>query len=146
MQNWLYQGNPILFIDQFPEGSIGFIYKIINKETDGFYIGKKNLYSTRNIALGKKELAAITDKRRSKKKKVIKESDWLTYHGSEPSLKKDIEFYGSDNFHREILHICFNKKSLTYQEIRYQILNSCLEDEYSYNSNIIGKFFIKDAE
>lgn len=146
MKNWLYNGEEITDISQLGEGAIGFIYKItsvIGKQK--FYIGKKSLLSTRNIPLGKKALAERTDKRLSKKKKVVKESDWKTYCGSESTLKEDIINYGDEYFHREILHICDSKKSLTYQEIRYQILNQCLESGNSYNSNIIGKFFRSDA-
>ena len=105
MHNWLYNGEYITDIDQLPSDAIGFIYLIRHEKTGKFYIGKKNLQSTRNIPLGKKALAERTDKRLSKKKKVIKESDWKTYMGSEPTLKEDIKTHGDEHFHREILHI-----------------------------------------
>lgn len=146
MNNWYYEGEQITDISQIPDEAIGFIYKIVNGETGKFYVGKKNLYSTRNIKLGKKALAAREDKRLSKKKKIVKESDWKTYFGSEPVLKEEIENDGDKYFHRTILHFCNSKKSLTYQEIRYQILSGCLESQISYNSNISGKFFRSDAK
>lgn len=146
MKPWNHEAIEISDINQMPEGTIGFIYAIINIATDKFYIGKKNIHSTRNIPLGKKALAERTDKRLSKKKKVIKESDWKTYMGSEPTLKEDIKTYGDDNFLRGILCFCSSKKSLTYQEIRYQILGGCLEKDNCYNSNILGKFFRSDAK
>lgn len=146
MKSWNHEEIEISDINQMPEGTIGFIYVIMNEKTNKFYIGKKNIYSTRNIALGKKALAERTDKRSSKKKKVIKESDWKTYMGSEPTLKEDIKIYGDSNFLRGILHFCSNKKSLTYQELRYQIIADCLNRDDCYNSNILGKFFREDTK
>lgn len=145
MNEWVYSKERIIDIDQFPSGSIGFIYRISNDNTGRYYIGKKNLYSDRNIPLGKKALAERTDKRASKKKKVRKESDWKTYYGSEPILKGDIDILGYEPFSREILQICSSKKSLTYQEIRHQIFQGVLENDKAYNSNILGKFFWQDA-
>lgn len=145
MQNWTYKGVEFANIDQFPDETIGFIYMITNKSTGKFYVGKKNIHSTRTKSLTKKELALLTDKRSSKKKKVIAESDWKTYMGSDIELKKDINTYGTHHFQREILHICDNKASLTYQEVRYQILNGVLESDNSYNAQILGKFWRKSA-
>jgi hypothetical protein len=146
MKNWFYNDEEIVDISQFPEDAFGFIYVIVNNLNNKFYVGKKNLFSERNIKLGKRELAALTDKRLSKKKKVKKESDWKSYWGSEEELKKDIKEHGYDNLSRRILYISGNKASLTYQELRHQILLECLESENSYNKNILGKFFKKVAE
>jgi hypothetical protein len=141
MNNWSYLDKEITELSQLPEGAYGFIYKIQNIMNGKFYIGKKNLHSERNIKLGKKALAARTDKRASKKKKVIKESDWKIYHGSEEDLQKDIETYGHDSICRTILHICYSKTALTYQEVKWQMITECLETELSYNKNILGKFY-----
>lgn len=133
-------------ISQFPDGTIGFIYQIVNEATGKFYIGKKSLQSTRTKALTKKELATLTDKRMSKKRKVSKESDWKTYMGSNEALKKDIIVYGQDNFSRSILHFCDHKASLTYQELRYQILYAVLESDNCYNDCCLGKFYRSAAK
>jgi len=145
MKNWIYKDKEILDINQFPSGSYGFIYRIDVDETSKFYIGKKNLYSNLNVKLGKKALASLTDKRLSKKKKVTKESDWKTYFGSEAVLKEDIKKYGYNNIQRTILHISDNKASLTYQEVRHQILLGCLESDTCYNGQVLGKFWKKVA-
>lgn len=140
---WHYKNQKITDISQLPDGSLGFIYRIINTETRKWYVGKKNLHSTRNIKLGKRALAAREDKRSSKKKTVIKESDWKMYYGSEPELLKDIEVQGHRYFYREILCICHTKADLTYEELRHQILLGCLESDNCYNNNIAGRYFRK---
>jgi hypothetical protein len=100
------------------------------------------------VKLGKRELAAIAEEKRPgkkpSKKKVIKESDWINYYGSEPELKKNIQLLGDYNFVREIIHIAFSKKELTYSEIKYQMIEEVLEKENTYNSNIEGRYFKKD--
>jgi len=144
MYNWKHKEREINSIEDFPEGVKSFIY-LITRISDGkFYIGKKNLYTERTKSLTKKELLEHTDKRKSKKKKVVAESDWKTYHGSEITLKEDVKKLGPDAFTREILHFCTNKKQTTYQEVRYQIEYKCLESDNSYNGQILGKFWRKD--
>lgn len=143
MENWIYNGIEITDKAQLPEGVIGFIYKITGKTSGKYYIGKKSIHSVRKKPLTKKELATLEDKRSSKKKTVVKESDWKTYMGSEEDLKKDIKSLGEDYFYREILHFCCNKTALTYQEVRYQILFGVLESDNCYNRNILGKFYKK---
>lgn len=139
---WHYRyGEPITEIFQFPEDAHGFVYRITNTRTGKWYVGKKNLYSTRNIKLGKKALAAREDKRASKRKVVVTESDWKTYYGSEPGLLKDIQTDGHGAFRRDILCICFTKAELTYEELRQQIILGCLESDNCYNGNLLGKFF-----
>lgn len=143
MKPWMFMGSEMTSMDKFPEGTIGFVYQITNMTTNKFYIGKKNLIHTRTKALTKKELAEITDKRKSKKKKVVTESDWLTYCGSNDELKKDIKTYGSDCIRREILCLSSDKADLTYREVKYQFEYNVLEVDYTYNNNILGKFWRK---
>jgi hypothetical protein len=138
---WIYDKETITDISQVPQGAIGFIYLLTNIETGKFYIGKKNLYTERTKHLGKKELEARSDKRQSKKKKVIKESDWLNYNSSNELINKEIE--QGELFSKEIIEFCYNKKQLTYYEVYYQFKYDVLR-ENSYNSNIQGKFFKKD--
>lgn len=123
----------------------GFIYKITNLTTNKFYIGKKNFKSKRNKPLTKKELSEQTDKRKSKKKLVITESDWRTYWGSNKELLKDVKELGEDKFDRQILKLCKTKKALTYFEVHFQCKYECLvSPQFSYNDNILGKFYPKD--
>jgi serine/threonine protein kinase len=47
-------------LEDFPEGTFGFVYKVKNKSNGKIYIGKKVLYFNRKKKLTKKELAEIT--------------------------------------------------------------------------------------
>lgn len=142
---WLYKDQVINDISEFPENTYGFIYKITRTSDGKFYVGRKNLYSERTKALTKKELSEHTGKgKKPTKKKVVSESDWQTYYGSNTNLKADMKEQGKDVFKREILHLCTHKKQMTYQEIRYQILEGCLESDNCYVDNVLGKFWRKD--
>jgi Putative endonuclease segE, GIY-YIG domain len=142
---WFYKGQVIKEISEFPENTYGFIYKITRIDDGKFYVGRKNLYSERTKALTKKELAEHTGKgKKPTKKKVTAESDWKDYYGSEASLKLEVKQLGKGAFKREIIYLCTHKKQMTYQELRHQILQGCLESDNCYNGNILGKFWKKD--
>lgn len=142
---WFYKGQVINDISEFPEGTYGFIYKITRISDGKFYVGRKNLHSERTKLLTKKELAEHTGKgKKPTKKKVVSESDWKAYYGSNSVLKADIKEVGKEAFKREILHLCTHKKQMTYQELRYQILEGCLESSNCYVDCILGKFWQKD--
>jgi hypothetical protein len=145
MYNWFYKEEEIDDISKFPEGTVAFVYKITRLSDGKFYVGKKSLYSNRTKPLTKKELAEQTDKRKSKKKKVTSESDWKTYYGSDIALKEAVKKEGPECFKREILVFCTNKKQASYQEVRHQILNDCLESNNCWNGQILGKFWRKDV-
>lgn len=142
---WLYKDKVIGDISEFPENTYGFIYKITKISDGKFYVGRKNLYSERTKPLTKKELSEHTGKgKKPTKKKVVSESDWSIYYGSNSTLKSDVKEFGKEAFKREILHLCSHKKQMTYQELRHQILEGCLESSNSYVDNILGKFWRKD--
>ena len=54
--NWLYFKKQINTIDQFPENTFGFIYKISNVDTNKVYIGKKSLYHNKKHNAGRDHL------------------------------------------------------------------------------------------
>lgn len=148
MNNWFWYENmgikQFTTIEDFPENSFGFIYKITNQITGKFYIGKKSLYHNIKKKLTKKELAEQTGPgRKSTTKRVQKESDWITYWGSNKEILEEIKIKGNLAFQREILKIVNTKKELTYWEIAYQCQYNVLLID-SYNDNILGKFFKKD--
>lgn len=149
MKNWFYNGplGVILEyknIEDFEKDCIGFIYKITNITNNKIYIGKKSLYSNINKKLTKKEISEYTGPGRKPTKKLVKsESNWKVYNGSSKELLNDIKEIGIDNFDREILYFCKNKKQLTYYELHYQILYNVIGID-SYNDNILGKFYRKD--
>ena len=154
---WTYQGRVITSIKDMPEGTYGFIYEVIYKPTDVRYIGKKVLYFERNKRLGKKALKALQEERSKQglrgrtpaKQKVISESDWKDYFGSQKEIlilsKKD---NSSRNWEKRILQYVPTKKLLTYYETKYLFKNGILEDKYGahINDNILGKFFRKDFD
>ena len=119
---WIFQGTEV---DTPPEGMLGFVYRIINKTTGQFYIGRKNVISTSK----KPPLAG-----ERKKQIVTKESDWKHYWSSSKTLQADIETIGKDNFQREILEWCANISVLQYVEQREIFKHNCMICEMSYNS------------
>ena len=153
MPNWFYETKDrdelnvkyLNSVSDFPEGTFGFIYQIVNLETYQFYIGKKFLYHNKKKKLTKKELAEQSGPgRRATTKVVQEESDWKTYWGSCKELQADIKKLGIDKFERQVLYFAKDKKELTYFEIKHQVLEEVLFTPLSYNDNILGKFFKKD--
>ena len=154
---WSYQGRVITSIKDMPEGTYGFIYEVVYKPTDTRYIGKKVLYFERNKRLGKKALEALKEERAEKglrgrvplKQKVVTESDWMSYFGSQKEiLALSKEDNTGKNWEKRILQFVSSKKLLTYYETKYLFKNGILEDKHSthINDNILGKFFRKDFD
>jgi hypothetical protein len=145
--SWRYKGDYITELRDMPENVFGFIYKITNSETGEYYIGKKQVVSVRKRNFGKKEIAALEDKRVKKYEMVTKESDWKDYRSSNDKVKSWFKTEeGSSKCGLEILRFCTNKKSLTYYELQEQFAHDVLADELSLNDNLLGKFFRKDLE
>ena len=150
---WLYKDTVVDSIEDMPEGSYGFIYEVTHIPTNRKYIGKKVLYFERNVRLGKRELQALKEERKAKgiggrapsKKKVVKESDWKTYYGSQTEIKELVNKGKESDFKREILMFVDNKKHLTYYEAKFLFIKEVLEknDEY-INDNILAKFYSRD--
>jgi hypothetical protein len=142
---WLYNQKEVKELTDMPENTFGFIYEVTHVPTGRKYLGKKQLISVQNKPLGKKELAELTDKRASKKKKVIKESDWKTYYGSNPEIRQLIKNKKQSEFTREILMFVPSKKLLTYYENKFLFINEVIEPHTNYiNDNIEGRYFKKD--
>lgn len=148
-QKWFMNrnGNVVEYdsVEKFPQGCIGFVYKITNVKTGRFYIGKKSLFSNTKKKLTKKELAEHTGPgKKPTKKLVTKESNWLDYWGSNKTLLEEVQKTKVKDFNREIIKFCFNKKQLTYWEVHFQCINEVLLSEMSYNDNVLAKFFRRD--
>lgn len=142
---WIYQNKEIKELTDMPEDSFGFIYEILHIPTGRKYLGKKQLISVRKKALGKKELALLTDKRAKKYKIVKTEGDWKTYYGSHPEIRQQIKDKKHSEFTREILMFVPTKKQLTYYEDKFLYMKGVIEpDSMYYNDNISGRFFKKD--
>jgi hypothetical protein len=144
--SWLYKGNAIEDISQFPENTYGFVYIVTHAPTNRSYIGKKVLYHNKKTKLGKKEIAIQTGPGRKPTTKIVtKESDWKTYYGSEIEIKKLLAEDKHNEFERVILKLVDNKKLLTYFEVKHQFIYEVLEHPNGwFNNNILGKFFSKD--
>lgn len=149
---WRYKDQLITGISDMPEGTYGFIYRVVHIPTKKKYIGKKVLYFERNVKLGKKETEALREERKAAgiggrvpaKKKVVKESDWKTYYGSQTEIKALVKESNPADWTREILEFVPTKKLLTYYEIKHIFINDALEDPDFLNDNILGKFYQKD--
>ena len=124
--SWIYRTTEIKELFQIPENAVGFVYIIVNNQTNQWYIGKKSLYS---------HITKPPLKGYKRKRKVTKESDWKTYMSSSDIVKEWTDI------RKEILQFAFSKKELTYLETKYLFNFDALEDEYCVNSNILGKFF-----
>jgi len=152
MNNWfsnilgLYQ--EYISIEDFPNGTFGFIYKVTHIPSNLSYIGKKSLYHNIKRKLTKKELAEQTGRGRKSTTQIIqKESDWRKYFGSAKPILELIKNGKQNEFKREIIHLCYSKKSLTYFECKYLFQYGVLEEpEKWFNDNIQGRFFPKDLE
>jgi hypothetical protein len=139
---WIYEDKEVTSIQDLDAKCIGFVYLIIDGNNK-YYIGQKSLFSKRKRRFGKKESAAITDKRKKTYEYVIKESDWMTYTGSNKELNDNIK--NGIKYKKFILKLCYNKKQLLYYETKYLMANDAIEPgNNSYNANILGKFYPKD--
>ena len=128
--SWLYEG---VEVTELPE-CVGFVYLIINNKSSKSYIGKKLSH------FSKTSIKTVTLKSGVKKKKKVKtqvESDWRTYWSSSVELQNDVKELGEENFTREILFYCQSKGTLSYIELREQILNKVLEDSTLWYNGII---------
>lgn len=136
---WTYRNREFNELD-IPEGAVGFVYhmSVILNGNSYAYIGKKNFFSNVKKKLGKKALAALTDKR-VKKYAVVTKPNFMNYYSSNQQLKEAHK--AGFLIKREILKICYSKAELTYQETKYQFLYEVLEKEEYLNGNILGRFY-----
>jgi len=123
---WFYEDKEI--DEAALEGYIGFVYLITNEVNGRQYIGKKLLKKTRTKKIKGK-----------RNKKVVTDSDWRDYYGSNAALKEDVVRLGSENFKRTILKLCKSKGTCNYWEAKYQIQHEVLESNSFYNDWIMVK-------
>lgn len=119
----------------------GFVYKIVNNQTNRAYIGRKQFHSyTRKKIKGKKN-----------RKKVVRESNWKTYTGSCELLNEEIASIGKENFTFIILELCTTKRDLGYTETQLQFKENVLESTFAdgtrkyYNNNIMSRWFVTEG-
>ncbi len=138
---WLYETNEIKSIDDIDslslnEEPIGFVYEVTHTPSNKKYIGKK-------VFKHKKTLPPLKNKKR--RRRVVKESDWLTYCGSNDVILEMLKTGEPlENFQRRILQFCYNKRQLTYYEVFWQFKCGVLHNDNYLNSTILGKFYKRD--
>jgi hypothetical protein len=119
---WYYENREVAEEDLV--GNIAFVYLITNLTSGKKYVGKKLLKFQRTKMV------------KGKKKKVLIDSDWATYYGSNKELIKDVEEFGAENFRREILEFCKTRGDANYLEARYQFDWRVLEGPGWYNDQV----------
>ena len=122
---WYYKGEE--FTSEMIEDYVGFVYLITDKSNDKKYVGKKLLTS-------KRKLPPLKGKTR--RRTVVKETDWQKYYGSSEEVKLMVEEKGADNFYREIIYLCKSKGELGYLEAKYQFEHDVLLRDDYYNGII----------
>lgn len=120
---WIYKDEP--FTSDHIGDYIGFVYLLTDSEGKK-YVGKK-------LFVSKRRLPPLKGKTR--KRTVIKESDWKTYYGSSEEVQTLVE--SGTHFKREILHLCKKKGELSYLEAKEQFDREVLL-RYDYYNGIIN--------
>ena len=137
MSHWTYQGEPY-DPDYDDVDHAGFVYIITNTVTGQRYVGKKVLHARRTL----KPL-----KGKSRRRKIVKESDWRNYESSCVELREDIKKLGKSAFKFEIISFHINRTELNYHELKLQFLLDVLEardangERLFYNRNILTKYY-----
>jgi hypothetical protein len=127
---WMYNNEPVT---ELPTDCVGFVYQITCTVNGRMYIGKK---LARFKTLRYKMHMQKNGKKVRKRIRGAVPSDWQDYYGSSDALNKDIEHYGKDKFHREILYYCKSKAECNYVEAREQFARRVLESDQYYNGHI----------
>jgi hypothetical protein len=120
---WLYDDTSV--DESALESYIGFVYVIENINNGRLYIGKKLLKFKR------------TKKVKGKNKKILVDSDWRSYWGSNKVLQEDVKELGDTKFTRKILRLCKNRGEMNYYEAKYQFELGVLESDRFYNDAIM---------
>jgi len=112
----------------------GFVYLILNEDTQRAYIGKKRYFSITT-------LPPLKGKKRNRKK--FTEMKWREYTGSSKDLNEDIEKLGKDKFSFICLTECETQAELTYTETKlhmdFNVLTDVgLDGERKYYNKAIG--------
>lgn len=125
---WVHQGIEYKTPEDFShEDAYGFVYLITNRATARKYVGKKFFWSQKTLPI---------TKTRKRRKRLLVESDWQSYYGSNKYLKEEFELNGPDLFYREILHICKTKGECAYMEAKEQFDRGVLLTDEYYNGII----------
>ena len=128
---WYFNDKPY---DEVDEQYYGFVYSIEELSTGKKYIGKKFFWKTKILPV---------TKTRKRRKRVLVESDWRSYYGSNLELKENVDKNGETLYKRVILRLCKSKGECSYYEAKIQFENDVLLDDSYYNSFIGCKIHSK---
>lgn len=120
---WVYND---VELTEAPEDMVGFVYMIWSHVNGKAYIGQKKFWF--------KKVKSVKGKR----KRVLAESDWRDYWGSNDELKADVAKHGKMQFTRKILHLCKGKAWMNYLELKEQVERKALEDPKLYYNAYVG--------
>jgi len=110
----------------------GFVYLVRNTLTGQGYIGRKYFWAkTRQKVKG-----------RTRRKRIVKESDWRFYKSSSEELKRDISRLGLGVFEFHVLSLHRTRGETNYCEVKEQFVRDVLysklpSGEYEYLNNCI---------
>ena len=128
---WEYQGKNISSLSDMPPNTLGIIYRIENKDTGKYYVGRKTVCSKRKRKLTLAEKKIKGNERKTFIYEMKESSGWKSYCGSNTTLKEEVK--KGANITKTILHFCFSKAEITLKETAEIICGGCLEDPLSYN-------------
>lgn len=154
---WTYNG---IHLDKLDEGIVGFVY-IIYYDNGCRYIGKKQTSTiktlpalqngkiregatrvNRVVPLTTAEVKALPKGRRFQKGKlapydqIVTEKKWKDYVGSSKDIPDEARIQS-----KVILHLCTNKRTMTYLEEKEMFLRNVLLDKWYYNKSIAGRYY-----
>jgi len=115
--DWTYLGDLITKIEDFPQGTIGFVYKLTLSD-GSYYVGSKQIISIRGA-----------------------QSNWKVYNGSSKTLTEDLKSKTVTVILREILDFAISKQQLLYLETSNILCNHVLEDKNSRNAWVSAKIY-----
>jgi serine/threonine protein kinase len=119
--------NDVEFTSDMIGDYVGFVYIITDLTNNKKYVGKKLFESKRTLP---------PLKGKTRKRKVTKESDWMSYYGSSEELMLLVEANGAESFKREILHLCHSRGEMSYLEAKEQFDRGVLLSSDYYNGII----------
>ena len=122
--HWSYNG---VQTTKLPNEVVGFVYCIYYRDGTK-YVGKKIVRSERKV----KPLKGM---RANAKRMVMKEHNWQDYEGSSEATE------GLEIHSKVILHLCSNKMTMTWLEVKEQVERNVILDKSYHNKNILGKFY-----
>lgn len=125
--SWYYNGTIFIPEEHNLNDYVGFVYRIIEKDTDMKYIGKKLFW---------RQIKRPPLKGKKRVRRSVVESDWKTYCGSSDQVNENVNKYGIEHYYREILRLCKTKGECSYFEAKLQFDNDVLLRDDYYNGII----------